>query len=333
MKRFTLTLICLSFVSLFAVRAQQQVNNSGFETWDSIGPASGGIKNEEPVEWNSFKTASGSLALYGSIQIQRSTLTRPGSTGSYSCVIWSKSILGVIANGLVSTGQINMGAMAAASDSNYNITRTALPAFSEALGGHPDSLLVWVRFKPANAGGNDSARLHVTIHDTYDVRDPANTASAAHIVGEATKNFRTAYNLWTRLSVPFIYAGPATSPDFILISLTTNKTPGAGAGGDSLYVDDMSLIYNDAGVKNNDQADNFSVYSDANDIIIGFSFEKPTLSDIAIYNMNGQLVYNNRVTATSTIEKINSTQFNKGIYLVSIVTENGQRFARKIAIK
>jgi hypothetical protein len=328
MKRFTLTLICLISISLFAVKAQQQVNNSGFETWDNLGAAA-----EEPVQWNSFKTASGSLALYGSQQIKRSTLTRPGSTGSYSCVIWSKSILSIIANGLVSTGQINMGAMAAADTANFNVTRTALPEFSETLGGHPDSLVVWVRFKPATVGGTDSARVRATIHDTYDLRDPANAASLPHIVGDATKNFPSTNNQWTRLSIPFNYGGPAISPDFILISLTTNKTPGAGAGGDSLYVDDLSLIYNGVGIQSPDQSENFSVFTDATDIIIGFSFEKPIASLVDIYNMNGQLVYSNSITASAKQHKVSTNNFDAGVYLVSILTENGQRFTRKITVK
>jgi hypothetical protein len=222
-----------------AITPTPQVNNNGFEYWTNYGAV-----NEEPTEWNSFKTASGVLAAYGSQQIKRSTQIRPGSDGSYSCVIWSKSILSVVANGLVTTGQINMGSMSAADTANYNATHIALPEFSETLGGHPDSLAVWVRFKPATVGGTDSARVRAAIHDTYDLRDPLNAASTPHIVGDATKNFPATNNLWKRLSIPFKYTGPATSPNYVLISLTTNKTPGSGSGGDSLYVDDLSLIYN-----------------------------------------------------------------------------------------
>jgi hypothetical protein len=328
MKRFTLTLIFLFSVLLFSVKAQQQINNSGFENWDNLGAAA-----EEPTEWNSFKTASGSLALYGSQQIKRSTVIRPGSTGSYSCVIWSKSILSVVANGLVSTGQINMGAMAAASDSNYNVTRTAQSAFSEALAGHPDSLVVWVRFKPSTVGGTDSARVRATIHDTYDLRDPANAASLPHIVGDATKNFASTNNQWVRLAIPFNYTGPATSPDFILISLTTNKTPGSGAAADSLYVDDLELIYNGVGITNPNFSENFSVYTNTNEIIILFSDEKSLASLVDIYNMNGQLVYSNKVAASAKKHKVSTNQFESGIYLVSVLTEDGQRITRKITVK
>ncbi len=327
MKRITSTLICLIFISLFTVKAQQ-INNGGFETWNNLGAAT-----EEPAEWNSFKTASGAMAAWVSQQIKYSLVTRPGSTGDSSCVLWSRSVLGIVANGVVTTGQVNAGSAIATDPSNYNITHTSDPLFSEALGDTPDSIVVWVRFKPANSGGTDSARIRAIIHDTYDFRDPSDVASEAHIVGAATLNFASTNNQWVRKSIPFDYAGPATAPDFVLINITTNKTPGSGSAGDSLYVDDLSFIYNDISVGDINYAQNINVYNDATDIIINLSFDKPTVSDIAVYNINGQLVYNNQITASSSQEKVNINNFVKGIYLVSVTTEGGQRLSRKIAVK
>jgi hypothetical protein len=334
MKRFTLTLAFLMLISLFAVKAQKtnypQINNGEFENWDNLGTAT-----EEPTEWNSFKSASGPLAAqFGAQQIIRSILIRPGSTGGYSCLIWSRPILSIVANGNITTGQINMGSSTASDPSNFNISRTAQPAFSEALGGKPDSLVVWVRFKPANAAGNDSARIRATIHDNYDLKDPADSLSALHIVGSAIKNFIKTNNQWVRMSIPFNYTGPATSPDFILISMTTNKTPGGGSGGDSLYIDDFSLIYNPGNsIKDINSSENINVFNDASDIIINLVFDKPTGSLIDIYNMNGQLVYGNTIAASAKQHKINTNKFDAGIYLISILTETGQRFTRKIAVK
>jgi hypothetical protein len=332
MRKFTFVSICIMFVSMYAVKAQQ-INNADFESWDNIGAAT-----EEPTEWNSFKTASGLMAAWVSKQLSYSLVTRPGSPGDSSCVLWSKAItIGpttVVANGIVTTGRINAGSAIAADTSNYNATRTAQPLFSEALGARPDSLVVWVRFKPANISGTDSARIRATIHDTYDLRDPLNAASIPHLVGDATKNFPTTNNLWTRLSIPFQYTGSATSPNFILISLTTNKTPGAGSGGDSLYVDDLSLIYNPGNsVEDINYSKNFNVYANDNDIFINLGFDKTTTSDIAIYNLTGQLVFKKQITSSFAHEKVNISAFVKGIYLVSIITETGQRFSQKIAVK
>jgi hypothetical protein len=327
MKKLTPALICLLFITFFSAKAQQQVNNSGFESWENLGTGT-----EEPVEWNSFKTGSGSVVLYTSQQIVHSLVVRPGATGDTSCLLWSKSTLGIVANGEITTGQVNADNIIPANAGNYNITHTAQPAFSETLGNNPDSLVIWVRFKPSNATGSDSARIHATIHDTYDVRDPLDAGSLSHVVGEATLNFPNTNNTWIRESIPFVYSGPATSPDFILISITTNKTPGGGSAADSLYVDDMLLIYNGIGVPEINSSGNLSTYIEASNLIINLSFGKPTVSDVAIYNLEGQLVYKNQIKASSKREKINISNFDKGIYLVSVITERGQRFTQKIVV-
>ena len=316
------------FVSLYVTKAQQ-IHNGGFESWNDVGTLS-----EEPVDWNSFKTASGSMAAWVTQQVKHSMVVRPGTTGDTSCLIWSRSVLGIVANGVVTTGQVNAGSGTAADTSNYNATHTSQPLFSETIGAKPDSLVVWVRFKPANAGGTDSARIRGVIHDTYDVRDPLNAASVPHVVGSATLNFASTNNQWVRKSIPFIYNGPASSPNFILINMTTNKTPGSGSAGDSLYIDDLSFIYNPGNnVADINNSERLKVYTDDNNIFINLGFDKPVASDIAIYNINGQMVFKKHLASSTTHEKVNSSSFVKGIYLINIMTESGQTISQKIAVK
>lgn len=310
--------------------AQTQLNNSGFEDWENVGSAT-----EEPLEWNSFKTASGILATYASQQINKSSVVRPGSTGTSSCLIWSKNIIGVIANGNVTTGQINMANMTPTNTDNYNITHTADAAFSEALGVKPDSIVFWARFKPVNTGGTDSARMRAVIHDTYDYRDPSGSDANApnHVVGEATRHIATTNGQWMRVSVPFTYGGPATSPDFVLVTFTTNKTPGGGSGGDSLYIDDISLIYNGLGISDVENTEKLFAFTDANNINIDLSLEKSSTSEIAVYNVYGQMVYQTEVEAQNIQHQINVSTFAKGIYIVAVTTEDNRRFTQKISVK
>ncbi|HOY31439.1 MAG TPA: T9SS type A sorting domain-containing protein [Bacteroidales bacterium] len=229
--------LILPGITLISNAQTPQVNNGSFESWDNLG-----ADTEEPTDWNSFMSASGSLNGNAAQQIKRSTVKRPGSTGTYSCVIWTRSVLGVKANGNLTTGQINMGSIIPSNSNNYNISHFNNPAFSEALGAHPDSLVVWVRTKISNS--SHQPRIHAIIHDNYDVRDPIDGNSASHIVAEATLNYTTTGNIWVRKSIPFVYNGPATSPNYILISITTCKDAGTGTAGDSVYADDLQLIYN-----------------------------------------------------------------------------------------
>ena len=72
--------------------------------------------NDEPDNWNSFLTATGTWSSFASDQCDASSDVRPGSTGTTSCKIFSNSsILGTVANGNVTLGQIVMGSTNATS--------------------------------------------------------------------------------------------------------------------------------------------------------------------------------------------------------------------------
>src|SRR5690554_1574809 len=113
-----LFILVLSIVCLANVKAQMQIDNSGFEQWESV---TGG---SEPVNWNSFLTASGGLTWAADNQLEESSDVRPGSTGTKSARIWSRSAFGVIANGNLTLGKINMGSLTPTGLSNYNWTDT-----------------------------------------------------------------------------------------------------------------------------------------------------------------------------------------------------------------
>ncbi len=233
---------CLLFISHYSAAQTPQVNNSGFENWDNLGAAT-----EEPTDWNSFMSASGSYTSYAAQQIKRSTQKRPGTSGTYSAIIWSRDAgLGIIANGNMTTGQVNMGGMLPSSTSNYNSTITTNAAFYETLGASPDSLIVWVRFHPVTS--TNQGRVHAILHGNYNVHDPIDAAnSLPHVKAEATLNFASTGTTWVRKSIPFVYNTSTNTPDYILISFSTNPTAGGGSAGttcDSLYVDDLSLFYN-----------------------------------------------------------------------------------------
>lgn len=232
-KIITLT---LAITSSLALNAQTQIGNSGFENWENV---TGG---SEPVNWNSFLTASGSLNGQAENQLQNSTDIRPGSSGTRSVRLNSRSVFGIVANGNLTVGQINMGNISATHTNNHNATRRNDPNHSEVMTERPDSIVFWAKFTPAGTH-NGEARVKATIHDNNDYRDPENAAAQNYVVGTAELNFPKTDGLWVRKSVPFNYNGPATDAQFILITFTTNKNPGQGANNDYLWVDDVELVY------------------------------------------------------------------------------------------
>jgi hypothetical protein len=215
---------------------QTQVANSDFETWENVGGS-----DEEPVQWNSFVTANCTLTLgcstAKSSHLQKSTTAH---SGTYSARIWSTSVLGTTANGNMTLGQVQIGSTTATNAANHNKTVRSNSKFNSPFTGKPDSLVVWVKFTPVTA--TDEARISATIHDDYDYRDPEDANATPHAVGKAELNYGKT-NGWKRLSIPFVYSGPSTTAKYILITFTTNKTPGGGKANDEVLIDDLEMIY------------------------------------------------------------------------------------------
>ena len=228
-----------------------QINNGDFETWTFDGV-------NLPNYFNSFQTADGTWSgtAYSSSnrQVQRSSDTRPGSTGLFSCSIWSRKVWGVNAQGNLTTGRVHAGGTSATSNKNYNYsdrdgsnTRNGFTnPCAMPFTGKPDSLVVWVKFVP---NGTDSkhpyAKVTATIHDDFDYIDGyENTSPQSHVVATAINMTIARTNSWKRLSIPFRYTNNGAQPRYILLSAATNAYPGGGNENDYLYLDDITLVYN-----------------------------------------------------------------------------------------
>lgn len=236
MKNTFLCLICMALC--YAVSAQgYQPLNGDFEQWD------GSSVTAEPSHWNSFATSDGSYAGLASTPHHYHRRNQNGQN-SY-LTIYTKSIMGIKANGNMTTGRIHAGAMSASSASNYNYTQRSNSDFSQPFTATPDSMYVKVSFYAASS----SSRAHVLayVHGDNDFKDPGddgNTSKyAAKAVAATTRTTSSASSMsWTELKVPFVYSGTA-DPAYLLISITTNETPGGGSANDSLSVDDIRFVY------------------------------------------------------------------------------------------
>jgi len=239
MKRILLSLASVS--SVFILSAQTQIGNSDFESWESST-----TELAEPVNWNSFKTGSGTWSSFGGQQLDKSTTVRPGSSGTNSARIFSRDAgFGIVANGNMTLGKIEMGSTTASSASNYNYTIATNTDFSEAFTDSPDSLVVWVKYSPVSSSGNN-ARVSAVIHNNTDGYKDPNDVSGANTIATAIYNFPSVGG-WERLAIPFTYVGTPSNAAFIMVTFTTNSTPGGGAANDELLIDDLQLVYNPSG--------------------------------------------------------------------------------------
>lgn len=237
MKKYIL--IIMALVAVSAANAQFQLPNPGFEQWE-------GGNTSEPVHWSSFATADGSYAgLASTPHHYRRNGGRPGTQGSHYLTIYTKSIMGIKANGNMTTGRIHAGSMSASSSDNYNYTQRSNADHCQPFTGTPDSMYVWVSFYAKT--GDAQAQVSAILHGDNDFRSPNQENDGGLYCAKAVARFhRTTTSddvmQWQQVKVPFVYDGQA-EPAYMLVNITTNATPGSGDGNDSLSIDDIEFIY------------------------------------------------------------------------------------------
>ena len=241
-----------------------QIPNSDFETWST------NTNITEPRYWHGFKSATGSLASQATSTLLRSNDVRQGASGS-SAVIASKSIYGVVANGTMTNGRLMAQSMSAANTWNHSEMDQKSTAtdnwgdkFYTALNAKPDTIKTWLKFTQGSTNAEyPYATLSAILFDGDKYQDPEPKVGdssqflggtkytqddadyAAARVAAKAQNKLIATGDWRELSIPFSYTD-ASKAKAILVTISTNATPGKGSANDQVWVDDMELVYNAA---------------------------------------------------------------------------------------
>lgn len=242
-----------------------QLPNSGFEDYRTeqvlhadltgVNPPST-INVEEPLNWHSFASATGDYVQAANAlsdpHTYSSNVVRPNSTGNKSLLLTSASVWGIIANGTITTGRMQAGDPIAANTKNCAFLSTDSTStdshgdpFYALMDGTPDSLAVWVKFKQQTPVAEHLyATISAALTDGTYYQDPQdktynNVVATAKNAQIASNNFE-----WQRIVMPFKYTGKDVKAKAMLVTISTNADPGQGSAADSLYVDDISLIYN-----------------------------------------------------------------------------------------
>ena len=241
MKKILTALLCV--VATVTAQAQYQLANGDFESWETVEYTETKVC-EEPVQWSSFYDATGGMKGFGTSttpQIFKDEDKRPGSAGQYSCRITSNSVFGVVAQGNLTTGCVNMGSASATDASgNYNYINEAREDQAMRFAGRPDAVRFWVKFSGVKTG-NCSVLLTTKGYYQDPVYPGRNTAT---LVGQALSGTSIVSNdEWTQYTVPFEWLSDE-QPYYALVNVSTCAEPGAGAAADYLYIDDMEMIYN-----------------------------------------------------------------------------------------
>lgn len=219
-----------------------QILNSDFEDFHKVN------NKIEPDYWHSFATAQGLFASLTNQDLEQVDDTRTGSQGKSSVAIRSTSVLGFVANATLTTGRMNAGAMQAEDLQNHAFTEVSESTdaagfpFYAKLTERPTAISVWLKFTPQK--GTPQASLSAVITNGSRYQEPKDNDYTDVIVGEAKNTAIDASNDWQHLVIPFSYDEfNGGDPQAIMVTLSTNATPGAGSKGDELLIDDLELIY------------------------------------------------------------------------------------------
>ena len=227
-----------------AIGSGYQMPNPGFEAWHT---STGEFV--EPNGWHSFESASGLMAALAGHHIE---ISEDAHSGEASARIFATSIFGIVANGTMTTGRMNAGAMSAIDPANNAYLDMSLTdvdgngdPFYIPLYSRPDSVVAWVKF---NQGTPNSAHPYATISavitdGTY-YQDPEDKAYT-NVVAKAKNNeIATTNGEWIRIAAPFVYTENAVDPKAVLITVSTNADPGQGSANDEVLLDDIEFVYN-----------------------------------------------------------------------------------------
>lgn len=227
-----------------AVGEGYQMPNPSFELWHPSDET-----HVEPDGWHSFETATGALAAFGGHHLTKS---KNAHTGESCARIYSSSILGIVANGTMTTGRLNADAMSATDPANNAYLDTSMPELDGAgkpfyipLYSRPDSIAVWVRFRQGSVNPDHPyANISAVITDGTYYQDPEDKVYTNVVAKAKNDKIATTDGEWVRVTAPFVYTENAVEPQAILVTISTNADAGQGSDGDEVLVDDIALIYN-----------------------------------------------------------------------------------------
>ena len=158
----------------------------------------------------------------------------------------------MIANGTMTTGRMIAGSIDATNSKNHaelDMSKEDKDShgdpFYALMDGTPDYIAVWVKFKQqTTVAEHPYATISAALTDGTYYQDPQDK-DYTNVVATA-KNAQIASDgfAWQHIVIPFKYNDNDVKAKAMLVTISTNADPGQGSAADSLYVDDISLIYN-----------------------------------------------------------------------------------------
>lgn len=133
---------------------------------------------------------------------------------------------------------------------------------------------------------------------------------------------------WTRFSFPFIYYNNET-PKYIHATLTSSRGFDATEGS-VIWFDDLSLVYNPNNAIQEITDKDFNLYTIRKDLFLYVETAKPQTFHLKLFDIQGKFL--DEKTVRSNHKETIRTNLSPGIYLAVLISEDGKKLSKKIAV-
>jgi hypothetical protein len=288
---------------------QAQLENPGFEgAWDNVTGS-----EDEPEEWSSLKTADALGILAPIVMFQ----SEDAHSGSYSVHLVNDVAAGVVANGIMTNGQVHADFDP---DNGYVFTNLDDSDWNTPFTDRPDSMIAWIKYSPE---GGDEGKLELLLHDDTDDGILPETGATGHWVGKARFEVTGTIGSWTRISAPFYYYNESDPTHALMVISSGDST--IAVEGSQLWVDDIELIYNPPLSVEVNEIQHL-VYNSSNGIVVNISDYTNAL--FKVLSIDGRVLYEAILDGSQTAHTIG----RKGVFIYQI-TQNGQTVTQKIVLE
>lgn len=261
-----------------SLQAQNATPNAGFENWNSIG------NRVDPADWN---TLNPNTAILGVLTCTRAS-GADAHSGSYAIKLTTKSVFGITANGIASTGTL-------ITTPPYGVTG-GIP-----FTGRPDSISGWYKYTPQGA---DQGFIQLMLTGT-------SITDTIGFVKVETPN--ATVSSFTYFSAPVTYYSSANPTNSIwILSSSSGTNPVVNS---SIIVDDIAMVFNPTGL--NHEMANSSVKLLNNPAADKLYFSTDNQSyQLQLISVTGNTVLNS--TLSSADNAVSIDEVANGIYFYTI---------------
>ena len=263
--------------------ASFQIPDSDFENWNNV-------VNEPASSWHSFKTCFGTYSgaardrskLYCSDYTATEKATYPNAGNHYATVESANAFISV-ANGTITTGRLQAGSMSATNTANHSemdINKTYSDDYAKygpyyvLLHAEPDAIKSMLKVELKNTSSKATLSAAITDGSYYqEPRDKTYNNVAATAGSQDITNCG-----WDEKYYTFSYK-EGVEAKAIMVTISTNASPGEGSVGDKVSVDNVELVYNGnvTGITANG-LEGFTFDADTHNYVINYSGTPLTLS-------------------------------------------------------